>query len=143
MRGYTEKECKIHGFTTHSILDSGRVKCKKCQCEYQQKHYSSRKAYYVGKAKVRNEFLREFVQRVRRISTCKCGEDRWWVLDFHHRDGLSKIDNVPNLAARGMGIGTIKDEMRKCDILCANCHRDVHYKENNGGVTGVGTSTAS
>lgn len=58
----------------------------------------------------------------------KCGYDKCiWALDFHHRDmeekefGISKYQNL--------SWDKIKKELDKCDLLCANCHREKHYSE--------------
>ena len=45
----------------------------------------------------------------------------WRCLDFHHlRD---KINNVSNLVGQAFGKKRLLEEMQKCKILCANCHR--------------------
>lgn len=42
-------------------------------------------------------------------------------LDFHHvRDKIIEISRAAHCA---WSLGKIKDEMRKCVILCCNCHR--------------------
>lgn len=122
------KECLKHGLVEHTLLKSGRIKCKTCQKEYQSKHYSQNKKYYKDKAKTRHDFIDSFVNRVRRFSTCsKCGEGRWWVLDFHHTH--SKYFSLSVVGKKGLSIEKIKSEIRKCIVLCSNCHRDLHYQE--------------
>lgn len=52
----------------------------------------------------------------------KCGEERYWVIDAHHtRDK----DFAPGTTTRGIKV--LKEELKKCIPLCANCHRDLHY----------------
>lgn len=52
---------------------------------------------------------------------CKrCGESDARVLDFHHRDPSQRFKRVPNLW--GSSRRVILWEIKKCDILCANCH---------------------
>jgi hypothetical protein len=54
-----------------------------------------------------------------------CGETHPACLDFHHRDPYKKSFNL----AEGWKTRTwqeILDEVDKCDILCANCHRKHH-----------------
>lgn len=50
-----------------------------------------------------------------------CGEDDPVVLDFDHRSG--KRDSVSGLMGQGYTLATIKAEVAKCDVRCANCHR--------------------
>lgn len=48
------------------------------------------------------------------------------VYDFHHRDPKQKDFAVMELRTRSFN--KIKDEIDKCDLLCANCHRLRHQK---------------
>jgi hypothetical protein len=58
----------------------------------------------------------------------RCGYDRHRAaLEFHHRDGGTKEfglaqDGVARSWAR------VAAELRKCDLLCANCHREAHQR---------------
>ena len=54
-----------------------------------------------------------------------CGETDHIVLEFHHRPDESKLNNVTDMMS--LSIETIETEIAKCDILCANCHRRLHY----------------
>jgi hypothetical protein len=57
----------------------------------------------------------------------KCSEKRWYVLDFHHL-GDKDID-VSRMVNDSYSIKKIKEEIRKCIVLCANCHRELHFLE--------------
>ena len=46
------------------------------------------------------------------------------VLDFHHYD--PKLKRQPVMRIADKGIKMVIDEVNKCVILCANCHRKVH-----------------
>ncbi len=102
--------------------------CKDCKREIDRKAYSEnkhdRKQRIRDVAKALHEWSKEFINRVRRRSKCeKCGEDRFYVLDFHHVTG--KIKSISQMNAHS--INSIKKEMRKCKVLCSNCHREEHY----------------
>lgn len=72
----------------------------------------------------------KFMRRVKKNSRCiKCGESRPWVLDFHHRDPKNKIMSVYKMVKLGWSIHLIKKELKKCDCLCANDHRDHHNRK--------------
>jgi hypothetical protein len=43
-------------------------------------------------------------------------------MDFDHRDGVEKKFNISQ-ASRKYGLDTILEEIAKCDVVCANCHR--------------------
>ena len=53
------------------------------------------------------------------------------VFDFHHRDAAEKEYNVAELLWKWQGhiSQTLLDEIKKCDLLCSNCHRIRHQKE--------------
>jgi hypothetical protein len=50
-----------------------------------------------------------------------CGEKDPIVLEFDHRDPSTKSSNIGD--SYGKSIEYLKEEILKCDIVCANCHR--------------------
>jgi len=44
------------------------------------------------------------------------------VMDFDHRDPTAKKYNVSQMLYR-FSWKKIQDEIEKCDLVCANCHR--------------------
>lgn len=55
------------------------------------------------------------------------------VFDFHHRDPSIKCFNVNNAALNMYSKSRIIEESQKCDLLCANCHRRLHWEEDHEG----------
>ncbi len=57
---------------------------------------------------------------------CKyCGYNRCIAaLDFHHRDPLKKETEIGRIWQRSWN--RIKEELDKCDLVCSNCHREIH-----------------
>ena len=54
-----------------------------------------------------------------------CGYNNYQgALEFHHLDPNEKDMNVSDLVH--FSIKKLKEEIRKCIVLCANCHRMVH-----------------
>ena len=48
-------------------------------------------------------------------------------LEFHHPDP-NKKDIIGGIA--NYSLKRIKKEIEECILLCANCHKELHYKEN-------------
>ena len=57
-----------------------------------------------------------------------CGEDDIRVLDFDHRPGTGKTQNVMYLVHNGYSIERVLPEIAKCDVRCRNCHARVTYE---------------
>lgn len=73
-----------------------------------------------------------FSWRYRRFCGCKiCGEKDPVVLEYDHRVGTTKLYNVSDMMINKFSMKLIKEEIRKCDILCANCHRRKTAKDRN------------
>ena len=51
-----------------------------------------------------------------------CGESNPIVLEFDHVRG-KKYKAVSELMSWDYSLKTLKDEIAKCDVRCANCHR--------------------
>ena len=56
-----------------------------------------------------------------------CGEKDVCCLDFHHL--YNKSFNLAS--AREVSTERIKEEIKKCIVLCANCHRKLHAGKIN------------
>ena len=58
---------------------------------------------------------------------CRCGYDKSIrSLQFHHRDPTIKESNIAPLCRVSLEIP--KAELDKCDLVCANCHGEIHDK---------------
>lgn len=69
---------------------------------------------------------------------CKrCGETHPATLDLHHRDPATKNPRLKRKNAsttrrtggyfwRDLSVRDLGDELAKCDVICANCHRKHH-----------------
>lgn len=72
---------------------------------------------------------KDWMEDVKKDLHCEsCGEERWWVLDFHHSNPEEKEAGVARLLRQASKERVLK-EISKCKVLCSNCHRDLHYKE--------------
>lgn len=109
------------------------AKCIECKREIDKAYYKSsnkRKNKIRKRAIYSYEFLKLYVQRLKKFGCCKkCGDKRWYVLDFHHLH--DKEDGINYMLRKG-SINKIKNEIRKCILLCSNCHRELHHYERNG-----------
>lgn len=64
-----------------------------------------------------------------KLECIKCGQNHPATLDFHHRDPKTKINNVSTMLGTKKSKKAILEEIEKCDVLCANCHRILHHDE--------------
>jgi len=77
---------------------------------------------------------REFINNYKSACSCqKCGENRFYVLDFHHTDPSQKSFNLGS--ASKFSITKLKAELEKCITLCRNCHSEFHFFEKEQGIT--------
>lgn len=106
--------------------------CKGCRKRYRDKHYQEHKEYYKRKAKEYKEQKRKEFDELRKSLKCsKCGESRFYCLDFHHIDPNEKETEVTKLIEAP---NKLKEELKKCIVLCSNCHRELHYQEKHAGI---------
>ena len=60
-------------------------------------------------------------------SCMKCGYDKYYgALEFHHRDPSEKEFDWAKM--RLVNKEKLKQELDKCDLLCSNCHKEVHAR---------------
>lgn len=72
---------------------------------------------------LRREKLRQFVYTYLTQNPCvDCGEQRIPTLQFDHIEPSLKRFNITEAVRRRVGLATLKIEIAKCEVRCANCH---------------------
>ena len=70
---------------------------------------------------------REYIDNYLTSHPCvDCGEKDIVVLDFDHVRGIKEIE-VTRMIKRN-SLKKIDEEIKKCEVRCANCHRRRHKK---------------
>jgi hypothetical protein len=110
--------------------DGLQSRCKICDRKRAKSLYNdnTREVSKIRNTVRRKNIRKWFIEYKNKLCCIKCGESRWYVLDFHHRD--EKETEIGDALMRGWSIKRIKKEIEKCDPLCANCHRELHYLES-------------
>ena len=119
--------------------------CSRCNKEkddsefYQRKNRSSGmtsmcKACTLEYMKERRDALMIQINKYKENKGCaKCGEKRFYLLDFHHTDQDQKEFTISNHTRKTFE--KILPEIEKCVVLCANCHREYHYLNDLKNIT--------
>ena len=114
-----------------SLRSSGKPSswCKECTRTYNRNkfHSSSEEKQRINKnRKAAYERGKAFVDEYLSDKKCsECGFDHPAALDFHHIDPDTKEFAVSTM--KSLSLSRILEEIKKCEILCANCHRIKHY----------------
>jgi hypothetical protein len=107
-----EKECPKHGLTDYVLRKDGRYRCRKCASESVSNRRRAMKLklveYKGGKCEI-------------------CGYNKCIdALEFHH---LNPDEKDLQVSGKTKAFETLKEEVDKCILVCANCHREIHSKE--------------
>ena len=120
-----KKDKEPQDFPVRSSSKDGRASaCKRCAAEYAKKSYQEgdkeRKSKNQRKTFQRNiGMLKEYLSG----KECKeCKEKDIEVFEFDHTDPKEKKHNVSEMVWH-YSWKKILQEIEKCQILCANCHR--------------------
>jgi hypothetical protein len=92
----------------------------------QQRWYYKNKQDRIASKEYRRTQLREWFSQLKRerFACERCTEERPAAIDFHHPD--SKSAGVSQMVNHGYSKRRIRDEIKRCMVLCANCHRREH-----------------
>lgn len=98
--------------------------------EYKKAHYKAHREKYIESARTSKKKVLEWFRELKRGMKCsKCGENHPACIEFHHRNPEDKKFTISESITR-VSKKAILEEIEKCDILCSNCHRKLHYEEN-------------
>lgn len=90
-----------------------------------RKHYVNNKAYYLAKANKRRQELREQIQQLKASKPCMdCGIFYpYYVMDFDHIEQASTKVDIISWLVKSNSTKKLREEIKKCEVVCANCHR--------------------
>ena len=116
-----KRELPVTHYHKNGFNSEGKQKyrgyCKDCANSLEKQRYLNKKNF-VNSQKTKCE---------------KCGEDRFYTLDFHHRDKQEKEFTIGQFKRGSFEV--IQSEIDKCVVLCSNCHREFHFLETNNNIT--------
>ena len=108
-----------------SSADGKQGYCKTCSKQKDKNHYilsDTRKAKIRKNNSVRIDLAREFIYSYLTEHACvECGESDILVLEFDHIE--EKSYGISQMMSSGMPIEKISNELMKCEVRCANCHK--------------------
>jgi hypothetical protein len=98
--------------------------------QWNKKWYAENKQAAYEKNLRRRKELREWIATLKGTLKCnRCPEDHPAVLDFHHSDPNEKEGTVSQAVNAMWSKKRILAEIAKCEVLCACCHRKLHWGE--------------
>lgn len=102
--------------------------CKNCSTTRRVARYQANRGRENSLRRIWEDKNRGWLQEFKKTLKCaNCDESRWYVLDFHHTDPSSKDFDLAS--SFKFSKDRILEEIAKCEVLCANCHREKHYLE--------------
>lgn len=103
---------------------------KEKQRQYNKTWYKNNKSSFIQRViKEKRQRIQDrklFVDEIKLRNGCSlCGYNKNpAALDFHHRE--NKVGAI-SIVRNNFGLKKLLEEIDKCEILCANCHRELTY----------------
>ena len=130
------KKCSKCGkIRLHTV---GNGYCKKCRALYLRLKYNVDPIYKARqlkqgnvksteRRKIHRQYINEFLIK---HSCVDCGNKDIRVLEFDHKNDEEKLFTIGG-AGWMKNLELVKQEIEKCDVRCANCHKIRHYEKRH------------
>ena len=120
------KICKKHN--EEHVKKGSRTGCRSCNREYQRSWLSKNRETQRKRVNDNNKKLKkrnaEYICNFLSANPCVvCSESDIVVLDFDHIDPKTKYKTISEMIRTASSLEKIIEEIAKCQVLCANCHR--------------------
>jgi hypothetical protein len=107
-------------------------KDKQAAKDYHSARYQANKQEYVErKVKVQKRNQDFLVEYLNSNPCVDCGESDIRCLEFDHLDRADKVISISEAVHSGHSIKKIQEEIAKCKVRCANCHKKITCEQFN------------
>lgn len=103
--------------------------CRPCDNKRARDYYASNRDHHKAVVRKRNkkylDATKEWIRELKESNPCiDCGISYpWYVMDFDHVTG-KKSGNISKMVATAVAKEKLLEEISKCELVCANCHRE-------------------
>ena len=119
-------------FIRSKVTGKLHTQCKACYKERRKetyaKHYQKYKQNYLARARerraqLRSEYRTNMLEYLSEHKCVDCDEDDIVVLEFDHLQPAMKEFGVSQAVKLGYSWNQVLTEIKKCEVVCANCHK--------------------
>ena len=120
---YLQNNLESNNINSKKYYQNNKLKCLTKAKNY----YNINKETCLKNSKKYHINIKNYINSLKLKSGCsKCGYNKHHVaLEYHHIDSKNKTINI----ARCGSIKRANDEIKKCIILCSNCHKELHTEQ--------------
>ena len=122
--GETKNESEFNANKTKK--DGLQSKCTLCQKAWYKEYYrtsTKEKSRLRGNNEEHRDFLRSTIRKLKDFPCVDCGvRYPYYVMDWDHI-GTDKLFNISKAVGAGITLARLLEEISKCELVCANCHR--------------------
>ena len=126
--GLCKEEKHFLNFNKNKSQTNGyQTICKECNRERSRKYYKDNpevhKENVIKRNKIISEKLNDFIIKHLLNNPCvDCGEKDIRTLQFDHISPIEKKYNISDMVQNHVSESKIVEEIKKCEVRCANCH---------------------
>jgi hypothetical protein len=97
--------------------------CKSCRRGYDREYHRRTRSLRLAQKRAYAAAYFKWYQGLKRGPCADCGGVfPPPAMSFDHLPGTEKVDDVANLVRKHRGKSVIMAEIRKCELVCVNCH---------------------
>ena len=128
--GLCKEEKKLEEFNKSKIKPDGfNSICRVCSNDRSKLYYSENTDKHKREVsertrKVVAKHRKRYYNILKNSSCTDCGTTGVMILEFDHNDDVDKLGTIGAMVHSGCSWKKIEVEMSKCEIKCANCHRE-------------------
>lgn len=114
--------------------------CKECYKQHRKSFYAEHYAKYgdlyrqrakIQRDNLRIEFRNNMLFLLKQSRCAICSESDIRVLEFDHLDPTKKLFGISQAVRLGYRWSDVEAEIKKCRVLCANCHKKHTASQSN------------